>query len=487
MHTPSFLFFSVGLSPAYKFPLAGVFLLKDSPAMRKAAQASNCNPVSTQTSARFDRTDWLSFAATAALALGLYSFTLPPEVTLGMSGTMATGAMYAGVPSPPGYPVWTIYSWLIVKLIPFSNVAWRVALGSAIASALAAGLVALMVSYAARMIFGATPMYARLGAAEQKWLRAICGYAAGMILGFSSAVWGGAVLADFWALSLLLFTGALCLVTRWLFEPLRKGFVCAAFLLFGWLLTSSQELLVALPGLMCAVMFAEPEFGRDLCLIVTPLAVFGTSANQYHVWPHQLSTMNWPLLLGFTGAGSGAAAIAIGTRRLGTEWKPALLCGLCLLLGLAFYFYPPIASMTVPPVNWAYARTTEGFFHLIGRGQYEAIQPTDAVGKFATQLCAFGRATGKGFGWPYLPFLLPPFGFFLRLSRIGRRWMGGLVVIAVCLGPLLLAMLNPDANLQRLKIGEPYFAPMFVVLALWTGTGMMILAMVVTAKGRRQL
>jgi hypothetical protein len=465
----------------------GVSLLKDSPAMSDAARATERNLVVNPTSARFDRTDWSSFLATASLALCLYGFTLPPEVTLGMSGSMATGAMYAGVPGPPGYPVWTIYSWLIVKLIPVSNVAWRVAFGSAIASSLAAGLVAMMVSFSGKMIFSAVSQFARLKTGEQKWLRGVSGYAAGMILGFSHPVWGYAVIADFGALSLLLFSGALCLVMRWLFEPHRRGFLCAAFFLFGLLLTSSQELLVALPALMVVVMFGQPETGRDLFLIVTPLAVLATSANQYSLCPREFVPMNWPLLLGFLGAGIGAASIIAATRRAGSEWKLSLLCGLCLLLGLAFYFYSPLASMTNPPVNWNYARTTEGFFHLIGRGQFESVRPTDSLSAFAAQLGIFLRATGSGFGWPYLPFLLLPFGFFLRFNPPGLRWMFGLVAVFVCLGPLLLAMLNPNAGLQSVKMVEPYFAPLFVVMALWTGLGLMVFAMVVTAKRQGHL
>ena len=91
--------------------------------------------------ARLDRADGLSFAITSLLAFSVYLLTLAPDVTLEFSGLMSTGAMYAGVPHPPGYPVWTLYSWCFTKLLPFSNIAWRVAVGSAVASALACGLV----------------------------------------------------------------------------------------------------------------------------------------------------------------------------------------------------------------------------------------------------------------------------------------------------------------------------------------------------------
>ena len=68
----------------------------------------------------FERTDWLSFGVTTALALTVYLMTLAPEVTLGFAGIFSVGAMYGGVPHPPGYPLWTMSAWLFVKLLPVS-------------------------------------------------------------------------------------------------------------------------------------------------------------------------------------------------------------------------------------------------------------------------------------------------------------------------------------------------------------------------------
>src|SRR5690348_7023052 len=94
----------------------------------------------------FRRIDWLTFLITFASVWIGYYLTLAPELTLEDSGELATGSYYAGIPHPPGYPVWTIYTWLWTALIPFKNVAWRVSLGEAVGGALAAGLLALLVS-----------------------------------------------------------------------------------------------------------------------------------------------------------------------------------------------------------------------------------------------------------------------------------------------------------------------------------------------------
>src|SRR6478752_3001835 len=79
--------------------------------------------------ALFRKIDWLTFLITFAAVLLGYYLTLAPEVTLEDSGELATGSFYAGIPHPPGYPVWTIYTWLWTVMVPIKNIAWRVALG----------------------------------------------------------------------------------------------------------------------------------------------------------------------------------------------------------------------------------------------------------------------------------------------------------------------------------------------------------------------
>src|SRR6185295_15881622 len=75
----------------------------------------------------FRRIDWISFGITFFLTLVGYLYTLAPDLTLEDCGELATGSFYAGVPHPPGYPVWTVYTWFFTRLVPISNVAWRVA------------------------------------------------------------------------------------------------------------------------------------------------------------------------------------------------------------------------------------------------------------------------------------------------------------------------------------------------------------------------
>src|SRR5439155_22161528 len=111
------------------------------------------------------------FALSVAIALIVYLYTISPEVTLEWSGIYATGAMYGGVGPPPGFPAWTLYAWGFTKILPFSNIAWRVAVSSAVAGALTCGVIALIVSRGSTMLFERTRGFRRLMLAEESKLR----------------------------------------------------------------------------------------------------------------------------------------------------------------------------------------------------------------------------------------------------------------------------------------------------------------------------
>src|SRR5436190_8371176 len=110
------------------------------------AKAAGAAPPAGPVPPLFRKIDWWTFAISTLLVFLGYYYTLAPDLTLEDCGELATGSFYAGVPHPPGYPVWTVYTWFFTRLVPISNVAWRVALSSAVAGALACGLIGLMVS-----------------------------------------------------------------------------------------------------------------------------------------------------------------------------------------------------------------------------------------------------------------------------------------------------------------------------------------------------
>ena len=436
-----------------------------------SAEAAAAPPIDV----KFDRADRNSFAATAAIALIGYLFTLAPNLTLEWSGIHSTAAYYCGVTSPPGYPVWTLYAGVFSHLIPFSNIAWRIAVSSAVASAVACGLVAMLVSYGGRFTISGLHEFARLHPEIQKQLRSACGCIAGLVLAFSGTVWKDAVVVDTDGVGLLLFASVLLLLARWFFEPTRKRFLFAAFVLYGLLLTNNQELIVALPGIVAGTMLAKKEVGRDLALFFLPLAVWATCFDQFGgVWISFPERINFITLTLFAVVVLAGLALVGITLRAGTEWRFVLGCAGCLLLGLAFYLYIPIASMTNPPANWGYARNPEGILHLITRGQYERIHSTPSLGTYCNQIVGLAIFTGKQLGWVPVVVALVPIAVVKWLTSAGRRWLAALAGIYLCVGVVLLAIMNPPADQNIFDVYFAEDAP-YLVIAIFFGMGLMVI------------
>lgn len=434
-------------------------------------------------STRLDRADGMSFVATTLVALAVYLFTLAPEVTASWSGLMSTSAMYGGVASPAGYPVWTIYSWLFIKLLPFSNIAWRVAMGSAVAGGMASGLVALMVSRSGKFLFQEIPSFEQFGAIERNLVRIVCGCVAGLGLGSSGRFWNESAYLDYWTFTVLLFVMVLYLLMRWA-ETGRRRLCWLAFFVYGLLLTNSEEFIVVLPGIAGMLMVVESRLGRDVAFVVLPL---GAALNCWSGFP-TMAGSGWdrPILQAFATAFLFAVVMAAVTRRIGSEWKSALACGLFLVLGLAAFFYLPIASMTNPPMNWGYPRTLEGFFHVVSRGQFELPNPTGSLVRFAMQLTDLLKDTCGEFGWMYLVFAALPFGFLRRMPGTGRKWVLSLLPIFICAGPLLVALLNPEFDWRGgADLYGPHFFALYALLAVWAGIGFMLFTSVITRTSAR--
>lgn len=424
----------------------------------------------------FQAVDWFAFCLTSSAAFVGYLLTLAPEVTLEFSGLLSTGAMYAGVPHPPGYPIWTIYAWLFT-LLPFSNIAWRVALSSAVAASLASGLIALMVSRAAADIAEPFAGFQNLTRRQQTALRTIAGFVAGLSFAFDAEVWRHAVIADTWALSLFLLSAVLCLLMRWFYAPGCNRYLYAAFFLYGLAVCNSQILLTAALGLHFLVMLADPELGREIFFADSTFILFGFGAARlgYLSLPDVEFTRldAFYLSIGFIST-AACATLIIKTRRLLGRWRVALVSATMFVLGVTSYFYVPLASMTTPPVNWGYARTVTGFFHLLTRGQYERIQPTETTAKLLQQVQIYGQITASQFGLPYVLLALIPFCVLSRIHSRQRAWILGLSGVFLCLTILVPMLVNPSSDRQSRDVYAVFFSASHIVLALWTGYGVVL-------------
>jgi Protein of unknown function (DUF2723) len=428
----------------------------------------------------FDRTDWLGFWLTTALILAVYLFTLCPSVELDFGGIFDTAAMYGGVAQPPGFPLWTNYAHLFT-LMPFSNIAWRVSVASAVAAATACGLIALIVSRLGALTMGNLHGLPPLSGKAEKWVRVISGCVAGMSFGLSESVWSYAVRGYWWSLTFALLGWLICLLMRWCHTPERNRYLYGAMLVYGLAFTNSQTLIAAAPALELFVLIVNPGLGRDLfavtCLLLTHV-VFSQrgslTPNERHYY---IALAGITFLI--------VAFFAIWTRKVFTKLITVLACFAFVALGLTAYFYSPIASMTDPPMNWAYPRTVDGFFHLIARGQYEAGYPAQDLGRYWQEICLYCGMLTSDYGWGYLVPAVIPLMFVHRMRSAERKFVLSLIGLFLFESFFLLALLNPSSDAASRDLHQIHFAPSYLILSLLTGCGLALIA-VTTARRREQ-
>src|SRR5438045_3784023 len=214
----------------------------------------------------FRKTDWLTFLVTTVIVFIGYWLTLAPELTLEDSGELATGSFYAGIPHPPGYPVWTIYTWIWTRILPVGNIAWRVSVGVAVGSALAAGLLGMLVSRGSSLLIeGIEDLKAMAG----QWESAICmisGFVAGMLIGFNGFMWSQSVIVEVYGFSVASFMIVMLCLLRWIYAPHQRRFLFLALFFHGICFTNHQTLVVAALGIEVAIAAANRRLGRWLWL-----------------------------------------------------------------------------------------------------------------------------------------------------------------------------------------------------------------------------
>ena len=303
----------------------------------------------------FRRMDWLALVVAFIGVWIVYLYTLAPEQTLEDSGELCTGSFYAGIPHPPGYPFWSIYSWFWTAILPFGNVAWRVEAGESFAAAMGCGLLALMVSRGSSMLIDGME---ELKTIPRQWETAICfvsGAVAGLLLGLGQFMWMESDVINRislfgvpWLLAVLL------LLMRWSYAPQQRRYLYLAMLFFGWLATIHQSLIISVAGIEVLVALVSPKLGRDLFVwnslgYVAILALMATGT--IPAINAMTATEKW--IFHFVGLGSMAAWTGIylksfiDQQRLKKEWLQwfwrALLvtAGLIVLLFVVLVLFQP--------------------------------------------------------------------------------------------------------------------------------------------------
>jgi len=431
----------------------------------------------------FRRIDWIVLCIVFAVMWTIYLLTLAPELTLEDSGELCTGSFYAGIPHPPGYPFWTIYSWFWTAILPMGNVAWRVEVGESFAMAMGCGMLALMVSRGSSMLIEGIE---ELKGITRNWEGAICmvsGFVAGMMVGLDGFVWGESVAINRISLFAVpwLILVLLCLM-RWMYAPHQKRYLYLAMFFYGICATIHQTLLLSAVGVEVAIAAVQPRLGRDLFLTNSILYLIGLFLLQGHSIPalNNMTSIE-TALFHIVGIGSIIAGgwLSIKTGGIFSEWKAILCMGLLWVLGVSFYFYEPISGMTVPPMQWGYPRTVEGFFHALSRGQYETSHGTNIFQnpvRFANQLWYLVQGLSESFSWVFMFVGALPFLFLLKMHKRERSWIIGLTAIYFCLAVLLVNLLDVGLDRSSADLNKVFFTASHALFAIMIGYGLTLMA-----------
>lgn len=514
------------------------------PKASAASAAKAATPAPSPVAPLFQAVDWLTFAITTLVVFIGYYFSLAPDLTLEDSGELAVGSFYAGVPHPPGYPVWTLFTWLICELVPFNNIAWRVALASAICGALGCGLLSMMVSRGSAMIIEG---FETLRGIESKVRNGICmmsGYVGGMVMAFNGYLWSQAVIVEVYAISVLSLVLMLVSIMRWMHAPHQSRYIWWASFWLGICFTNHQTLLVAVLGLQVAVLARDAKLGRDVFfgnIVIFMLAGIGMLVAFGGVKGIADSGFNLAYVKSFVIIGlasivvTGALLIHTGGK-LGSEFVPAFGMAIAFGLGAGFYLYMPLAGMTIPPMQWGYPRTIEGFKHALTRGQYEKGNPTSGLDRFFGQIQTYVEASieemnlvllvigliplavifyrriepqekvwlgvisafygffcllkltmnfaeyrpvvpGMICGYVFLLIGIIPFLFFRHAGgRPERAWLAGLTTVFLFLSLMLIYLLNPPPDRQSQGLNKVFFTASYVPISMLVGYGLAMIA-----------
>ena len=429
----------------------------------------------------FRKIDWMTLGLTFVIVWAIYLYTVAPELTLEDSGELCTGSYYAGIPHPPGYPFWSVYSWFWTVIVPFGNVAWRVEVGQSFAAAMGCGLLAFMVSRGSSMLIEGIEEIKNI---PSQWENSICmisGCVAGTLLGLDIFMWSESVVINRisvfgvpWLIAVLL-----CLM-RWMYAPQQRRYLYLAMFLYGLCATIHQTLLLSAMGIEVAIALAHPKLGRDMFIGNAAVYIGGLLCMSTIPALHNMTGIE-QALFHIVGIGSICAGgwLAMETKGFMSEWKTGIFMALAWIAGVLCYFYEPVSGMTVPPMQWGYPRTVEGFFHALSRGQYETVHGLDIFSnpsRFAFQLWYIITGLSESFSWVYIFVGALPFLFLLKMHKRERSWIIGITSIYFCLAVLLGILLNVSPDRSSSDLNKVFYTASHGLFAMMIGYGLTLLA-----------
>jgi len=456
----------------------------------------------------FNPINWITGFIAFAISFTTYVYTLQPTVGLEDSGELICGAYTLGVPHPPGYPMWSILSKLFT-FIPVGDVAFRVNLLSAMCSALAAGMIALVLAKTADIFFGKQeeelgthhllPAFERLGLTTPRLINSLCAITAGVLFAYTPGTWSQSTIAEVYAFTCFYMALLVTLSLVFMFNPHKRILFCLIAFFFAQGFTNHQTLIVMVPSLLWVAWVTKKDFEQFVILAINALLwfifaklMFGSAARMY-----AFNASNGGFFLWFVGPFIAYLVVSYFINKIFFkygEWGKLLGS---LYLGLGIYLYLPIASASNPQLNWGRARTVEGFWHSVLRGQYEKPHFMDRNGNRVSDMTDFKHFFRQCWAymkdtWDQYPLVLI-FAFLSVLAIIVlwkktrmRDWLIFSVITFLFCGLGMVFLMNPKLDITSQYINRVFFVMGHAGLALLVGYGMISVAALFPALARRK-
>lgn len=403
-----------------------------------------------------------------AVSFVVYLFTLAPTITLDQAGHFIVAADYLGVSRHPGYPIWHLIAHGFTRMFRatfhgYPNPAWAVNLVSACFAALAVSLLTALLLRIFRPLLNP----ARLpDGTPVNLLRGAAAWTGAMQLAFNNTFWSQAVIAETHALTAAWFLLCCWTYARWI-DTRSAASGWWAVVLTGLGPAISPILLLLVPVWIVASILANGRAGLGAVWVGM---LYYLLIHSLFRWGRLDPRLFMPVIAVFLLI-AAATFFHRASRSVGGFFLA--LCG-----GFLPYIYLPLAAARNPPINSGASYQWDGFWHVVGRGQYEKLAPfaiwrepervLDQL-KWLLDL-ACDQFTPALLSVALLPLLAWPW-----LDRLERRYLGLILTIVFFLGFAVLTGANLKLGVQTTLTARVLFLPLWAAIAALIGWGLALM------------
>lgn len=457
-------------------------------------------PVPAATFKLFRKSDWVAAAAAFAVAMAGYIWTMSPNVTLEDSGELVTAAHNLGVPHPPGYPIWTILGFFFDHLNPLSphpvpdyvvkdgieitrrgfNTAWRLCLMSGTFAAVAVGLLALLISRSGSMLLRSVQsLHESLTEAEETLITSVSGVVGALTFAFGPCCWAQANIAEVYTLNALFMAVTLVTLFIWMHDPQRDKYLYWTCFLWALGLTNHQTLLFMAPAYFLMVGLVSVAALMDLLVAGCWVAAVGMWIIQWISDDQTFFLKSEYFWRGASFAVAPALVLLVGevlAMRFGWQtrinWKRAATAAGCVVGGLLFYGYSPLASSTNPPMNWGFTQDKDGFWHHLTRGQYEKVKIWREWPVFFKQLSVFAQGLAFEYTAMFVGIGAAAMAWFFGSQWRAKKWLIFTAMGIFFTSFTFIVLANPTLDRAVLFNDRVFFILTHALFCAWVGYGL---------------